>query len=178
MIISTKRLRIRPFNATDINQTYLSWLNDKEVMRFSNQRFTAHCHKTSMTYLESFSGTSNSFFLLEDAIRRNPIGTATVYRTLQHGTADIGLLLGDRSYWGKGYGKEAWMSILNFLSCEMSVRKVTGGALRANHAMIRIMRQSGMVHDGTRIGHEIIDGCPVDLLYFAHFCNGVKPGHA
>jgi RimJ/RimL family protein N-acetyltransferase len=38
----TRRLRLRPFQAADINDTYLGWLNDPEVTRFSNQRFHQH----------------------------------------------------------------------------------------------------------------------------------------
>jgi len=178
MKITTGRLRIRPFLSTDINLTYLSWLNDQEVTRFSNQRFIDHSHETSMAYLETFSGTPNSFLLLEDSLHSKPIGTATIYRSLQHGTADIGLLIGERSYWGNGYGKEAWIAILNHLSSDISIRKVTGGTLRPNNAMIRIMQQSGMVPDGTRIAHELIDGFPVDLLYFAHFSGMSTTAHA
>jgi RimJ/RimL family protein N-acetyltransferase len=49
------------------------------------------------------------------------------------------------------------------------VRKVTGGTLRCNAAMVRIMQACGMQPDGVRAGQELVDGEPQDVLYFARF---------
>ena len=168
-MITTARLRLRPFQAGDINATYLSWLNDPAVMRFSNQRFRTHTAESSAAYLASFSGTRNSFLLIEQRSDGRPIGTATVYRSPQHGTADIGLMVGNRQCWGQGYGREAWQAVLEALLKEPGIRKVTGGTARPNEAMVRIMEQSGMELEAVRARQELIEGQPVDLLYYARF---------
>ena len=97
----TPRLRLRPFHAADISASYLSWLNDPEVTRFSNQRFKQHTAESSAAYLESFAGNGNSFLLIEQLMDLRPIGTVTVYRDNRHLTADIGLMVGDRQCWGQ-----------------------------------------------------------------------------
>ena len=168
-MLSSARLFLRPFQVRDINDTYLGWLNDPVVMRFSNQRFREHTGATALAYLESFSGTANSFLLIEQRLNLRSIGTATVYRSLQHGTADIGLMVGDRQCWGKGYGREAWESLLEALLLEPGMRKVTGGTARPNLAMARIMEYSGMELEAVRGRQEIIEGQAVDLLYYARF---------
>jgi len=165
----TPRLRLRPFEAADINATYLGWLNDPEVTSYSNQRFHQHTAESCAAYLESFAGSSNSFLLIEQLEDQRPIGTATVYRTVQHGTADIGLMLGERRCWGQGYGREAWQAVLEALLAEAGIRKVTGGTARPNRAMVRIMEQLGMQLEAVRARQELIDGQPVDLLYYASF---------
>lgn len=169
MNLITPRLRLRPFEVADINATYLGWLNDPEVTRFSNQRFRRHSAESSTAYLESFAGSSNNFLLIEQLEDQRPIGTATVYSSVQHGTADIGLMLGERRCWGQGYGREAWQAVLDALLAEEGMRKVTGGTARPNRAMVRIMEQSGMELEAVRARHELIDGQPVDLLYYARF---------
>jgi len=163
----TPRLRLRPFLAADINATYLGWLNDPEVTRFSNQRFRQHTAVSSAAYLASFEGSANSFLLVEQRQNQRPIGTATVYRNLQHGTADIGLMVGDRSCWGQGYGGEAWQALLTALLAEPGLLKVTGGTARLNRAMVRIMVKSGMELEAVRTNQELIEGQPVDLLYYS-----------
>jgi len=165
----TPRLRLRHFQASDINATYLGWLNDPEVTRFSNQRFLEHTPESCAAYLASFEGSNNSFLLIEQRQDQRPIGTATVFRNSRHGTADIGLLVGDRSCWGKGYGREAWQAVLEALLAEPGMRKVTGGTARPNQAMVRIMEQSGMKLEAVRERQEVIEGYPVDLLYYARF---------
>jgi len=167
----TPRLNLRPFKAVDINSSYLGWLNDPEVMRFSNQRFEKHTVESCTAYLASFTGCSNCFLLIELLEDQRPIGTATVYRNNQHGTADIGLMVGERRCWGQGYGREAWQAVLEALMGEVGMRKVTGGTARPNRAMVRIMEQSGMVLEAVRVGQEIIEGELVDLLYYARFAS-------
>lgn len=169
MNLITPRLRLRPFEAADINATYLSWLNDPDVTRFSNQRFHQHTPESCAAYLESFAVSSNSFLLIEQLEDQRPIGTATVYRNNRHGTADIGLMVGERSRWGRGYGREAWQAVLETLLAEAGMRKVTGGTARPNQAMVRIMEQSGMELEAVRARQELIEGQPVDLLYYARF---------
>ena len=168
-MLTTARLRLRPFQLVHITVTYLSWLNDPAVMRFSNQRFRTHTAQSSTTYLESFAGTANSFLLITQRGDGRPIGTATVYRSPQHGTADIGLMVGDRQCWGQGYGREAWQAVLEALLQEPGIRKVTGGTARPNQAMVRIMEQSSMELEAVRARQELIEGQSVDLLYYARF---------
>ena len=169
MHLTTPRLLLRPFEPADITATYLSWLNDPEVTRFSNQRFRQHTAESSAAYLASFHGSGNSFLLLERLDSGGAIGTATVYRNSHHGTADIGLMLGDRRCWGQGYGREAWQAVLEALLKEPGLRKVTGGTARPNQGMVKIMEQSGMELEAVRARQELIEGQPVDLLYYARF---------
>ena len=169
MNLISSRLRLRPFRLADIGSTYLGWLNDPEVTRFSNQRFRDHTSQSCSAYLQSFVKTSNSFLLIEELDGTRPIGTATVYRKTYHGTADIGLMIGNKLCWGSGYGFEAWQAILEALLTDPGIRKVTGGTVRSNLAMLRIMEKSGMELEAVHSAQELIDGQPVDLLYFARF---------
>ena len=163
MNLITQHLRLRPFEAGDINATYLGWLNDPEVTRYSNQRFQQHTAESCATYLASFAGTINSFLLIEQLEDQRPIGTATVYRNNRHGTADIGLMVGERRCWGQGYGREAWQAVLGALLKEPGLRKVTGGTARPNQGMVKIMEQSGMEREAGRARQERIGGPPGDL---------------
>lgn len=169
MKIVTPRLRLLPFQLVDITPTYLGWLNDPDVTRFSNQRFNTHTAASSAAYLESFSGTSNSFLLIARSSNGRPVGTATVYRNTHHGTADIGLMIGDRQCWGQGYGREAWSGLLAALLKEPGIRKLTGGTSASNKAMLRIMEKSGMNLEAVRIRQELIEGKQVDLVYYSLF---------
>ena len=167
--LSTTRLRLRPFLATDVTPAYLAFLQDPIVTRFSNQRFRKHTIASCQAYQQSFQANDNSFLLIEHRQDSAAIGTMTIYRTPQHGTADIGLMLGNRHYWQKGLGLEAWLAVLEQLLQEQGIRKVTGGTARPNIAMVRIMEESGMTLEAVRQRHELIEGVAVDLLYYARF---------
>lgn len=163
------RVVIRPFTEADIDEAYIGWLNDPEVTRYSNQRFRRHDRSSLLAYARSFRGTDNHFLLIERQEDRITIGTLTVYASRHHGTADVGIMIGERSAWGSGYGKEAWSLVIEWLLSEPSIRKVTAGTLVSNISMLRLMNHSHMTHEATRRAQEIVDGEPTDIVYYARF---------
>jgi [ribosomal protein S5]-alanine N-acetyltransferase len=163
------RTRVRLFAPSDIDAAYLGWLNDPEVVRYSNQRFVHHTAESAAAFLASFAGSENLFLSIRRLADDRAVGTMTVYRAVPHGTADLGILVGDKQVWGQGYGREAWMLLLDWLDSQQVVRKFTCGTAAPNRAMRRLAEASGMELEATKCRHEIVDGVPVDLLFFARF---------
>jgi RimJ/RimL family protein N-acetyltransferase len=156
---------LRPFTHSNITSDYIGWLNNPAVVRYSNQRFLAHNVETCEAYLRSFIQTDNMFL----AIYRESdfVGTMTAYVSQAHKTADMGIMVGCQS-WGQGIGTDAWTTLMRYLF-QTGSRKVTGGTLRCNTAMVNIMMKSGMKPDGVRFAQELVNGQPEDILYFAKF---------
>lgn len=168
-VLFGNKVFLRPFTEFDIDVSYISWLNDPEVVRFSNQRFLIHDKISCMRYLASFNRTSNMFVSVRKISDNKQIGTLTAYISSNHGTVDIGILIGDKSVWGQGYGQEAWNLIINWLIQREDIRKITAGTVSCNYRMIKVMENSGMKLEAVRKEHEIIEGKPMDILYFAKF---------
>ena len=167
--IQGEKIQLNNFTNNDITEHYLSWLNDPEVVKYSNQRFVKHSRSTSIKYLESFSATSNLFLAIYLKDEKIHVGTMTVYISDEHETADIGIMIGDRNWWGHGIGGDAWRTMQIWLLEEARIRKVTGGTLRCNKSMINIMLNCDMKSDGIRKAQELVGGEAQDILYFAKF---------
>jgi RimJ/RimL family protein N-acetyltransferase len=163
-------VELRIFTQDNLTESYLGWLRDTNLMRFSNQRFRTHSMESCHAYMASFATSENLFMAIY--YKSSFIGTITVYRSLAHGTADIGLLISP-SVQGKGLGKDAWITLMTYL-LNTGTRKVTGGTLRCNVAMVRIMESSGMHPDGVRVGQELVDGVAHDMLHYAKFAQTDK----
>lgn len=161
------KVRLDTFVEADLTSAYLGWLNDPEVVRFSNQRFRSHTRESCAAYLESFRGTANDFLSIK--ADGEAIGTMSVYRAVPHRTADVGIMIGDRAYWNGGYGQDAWSTLLDWLLTHGGTRKVTAGTLACNKGMVRLMERSGMTLEGTRKAQELVDGKPIDILLYARF---------
>ena len=183
-LLRGRRVRLRPFTAADITDAYIGWLNDPEVVRYSNQRFVRHTRESCERYFGSFAGSANLFVSLRvmragaaaDADQGEgdelAVGTLTAYRSQPHGTADVGILLGERAVWGQGIGLEAWQLLTDWLVTTAGVRKVTAGTLACNRAMLAVAERSGMVREAVRRAQELVDGVPTDIVYFARFAAG------
>lgn len=168
-VLEGRQVRLRPFGAPDITPVYLGWLQDPEIVRFSNQRFRTHTADTCQAYLTSFNGGPNYFLSICDRDTEAMLGTMTVYRSVHHGTADIGIMVGERRVWGQGIGADAFGTVMATLLDSGEIRKVTAGTLSVNTGMIRIMEKAGMQHEATRRDQELADGVPVDVVYYARF---------
>ena len=172
-IIRTERLVIRPFSIKYLTPRYVSWLNDREVVRYSQQGFRKHTPAECRRYFESFKGTPHYFWAvttIDPAL--GYIGTMNAHVYPRHRQADIGILLGERSAWGKGFGLEAWSAACDYLFRKAGMRKITAGALSVNSRMLSLMKRAGMVPDGRRVRQCIFEGNEVDVIHMAMFKHG------
>jgi RimJ/RimL family protein N-acetyltransferase len=101
---------------------------------------------------------------------RQKIGTVTASINTDHGTTDLGILIGEKTVWGCGYGIDAWRTLARWVEVEHGVRKITGGALARNKAMIRILQKSKFHLEAVLRKQEIYCGVPEDILLYARFC--------
>ncbi len=163
------KVALRRFAPSDITDTYIGWLNDPEVTRYSNQRFRTHDRASCETYLATFEGSANLFVSIRDAVTDSAIGTMTAYANAHHGTCDVGIMIGERHHWGGGYGQDAWDLLTNWLLTDGGVRKLTAGCLAPNRGMVKLMERSGMQLEATRRQQEIVDGHAEDILLYARF---------
>ena len=152
-----------------MNKKNVEWLNDPEVVRYSEQRHKSHSLGSCRKYMESFNDTPNYYFaiLLSESYEKH-IGNISVFVDVNNKIADISIMVGDRQYWGKGYGGEAFIGVVNFLK-ELKIRKITAGTIETNHAMIKIMKKARMAEDGRRIKHFVHQGKEVDIVYSSIF---------
>lgn len=167
--IASDRLRVLPFGEQHLTPRYVGWLNDADVVRFSEQRFLRHTLESCREYWASFAGTPNYFWAIELRYANTHIGNINAYVDEAHGVADVGILIGDKGCWGQGYGTEAWTAVLRWLIDHAGMRKVTGGTLACNTGMLAVMEQAGMVDDGRRVRHVLVDGQETDVVYKALF---------
>jgi ribosomal-protein-alanine N-acetyltransferase len=167
--LNTDLVSLRLFTRTDISEQYISWLNDIDVVKYSNQKFIKHTTESCINFFDGFENSPSLFIAIEDALSDNVIGTLTIHCSRPHNTADVGILLGNKDYWGKGYAKQAWCSVVDLLSDVINIRKVTAGTLACNLPMIGLMKASDMKLDGIRLGQELVDGQPMDIVYYARF---------
>lgn len=167
-IFDTDNLIICPFDTYHLTQNYVDWLNDKEVVRFSEQRHKTHTLESCLAYWQSLKNSPSLFWAIETKAKVH-IGNITAHFDIANGSADIGILIGNKSCWGKGYGQEAFSTVCEFLLEHASIRKVTAGTMAWNVGMRKVMAKSGMIEDGIRKRHFLLCEEEVDLIFSAKY---------
>jgi len=168
--IRTKRLLITPFREKHLTQRYVGWLNDPDLMRYSENRHKDHTLASCHAYWKSFDGTPNIFWAIEEVETGNShIGTINAYIDKNNLLADIGILIGEKKAQNKRYGVEVWSGVCEYLFRETGIRKLSAGTMSVNVPMVKLMHSVGMVNDGVRKKHYLFNGKQVDILYLAFF---------
>ena len=156
----------KKFNKKFKKKKYINWLNDKHLMQYSDRRHQKHTPITCMSYLRSFKKTNNYFYAILDSQTKEHIGNITAIIDVNNSVADIGILIGKKSM---GYGKVAWSRMMNILF-DLGIRKVTGGAMSNNLAMIKIFKSSEMNFEYKKIKQYLYKRQKyVDLVGYCKF---------
>ena len=66
-------------------------------------------------------------------------------------------------------GYEVFSLAISALLIQAKMRKVTAATMSSNLGMIKIMEKCGMNLEATQTAQELLNGEPVDILYFAKF---------
>lgn len=98
------------------------------------------------------------------------IGDAGLFHFEQrNGTAELGIGIGDRAYWGKGYGREAVGLLVEYGFTMHNLRKIWLETHGSNERAIRSYLAAGFVEEGRQREHVWSGGQYEDLVLMARF---------
>jgi RimJ/RimL family protein N-acetyltransferase len=160
--IATKRLFLLPPTPKDIIKQ-IDWLNDPEVVKYSEQRHRKHDLRSQCEYVDSLVPPNHLWAIHYDG---NQIGTISARVDKHNSVADLAILIGDRSRWDNGFGFEAWEAVMEFLFSH-NVRKIEAGCMQHNLAMVRICEANRMQLEGRRHAHFHLGGYDYsDMMFY------------
>jgi RimJ/RimL family protein N-acetyltransferase len=82
-----------------------------------------------------------------------------------NGDAWVGIGIGERSEWGKGYGTDAMRVLLRYAFTELNLHRVSLGVFDYNPRAIRSYEKAGFRHEGREREQLHRDGSRADGLY-------------
>lgn len=80
-------------------------------------------------------------------------------------TAELGIAIGDKAYWSRGYGREAVTLLLHYAFRYRNLRRVWLWVHADNERAIRAYTACGFVDEGRLREHMYSDGRYVDAVY-------------
>jgi UDP-4-amino-4,6-dideoxy-N-acetyl-beta-L-altrosamine N-acetyltransferase len=92
--------------------------------------------------------------------------------------ATFGMLLGEPSEWGKGYGSEATRMVLDYGFGTLNLNRVQLEVLEHNVAGLRAYEKAGFRREGVMRQHHYVDGAYVDTVVMGILRSEWKPSPA
>jgi RimJ/RimL family protein N-acetyltransferase len=171
MIIKGNKVDLAPITYRDVkNKKYISWLNNKKLLKYSNQRF----EKQTFSKLNKFfllSRQQENLFCKILTKEKDFIGTIICRIDKNHNTGNLGILIGDTKFESKGHGLDAWLTAMKYLQKKMKIKKIFAGTLSCNKPMLKIFKKSKMKYEATFKKHEIVNKKYYNLIFYSVFTN-------
>jgi RimJ/RimL family protein N-acetyltransferase len=148
-----KLVRLKAQDAQTMAEAYSKWSRDAEFFRLQDS-YPARTFsvKKAKEWLEKDQEKERqdqfpfAIYRLEDDHLLGDIGLGGIEWT--HGDAWVGIGLGEREVWGKGYGTDAMRIILRYAFTELNLHRVSLNVFEYNPRAIRSYEKAGFVHEG------------------------------
>ena len=149
-IIKGKNYYLSQFSIKDINDEYLSWLNEPEVNKFLEIRFKKQSKNLAIKYINSFYSTEEKYIWGIYCYNSNKlVGTINLWNlNRNHGFAEISLMIGDRSHWGKTAAEESLRLAINFAFFKKKLRRITASSYSLNLGINFTLKKLGFKLEG------------------------------
>lgn len=161
-----ERVYLREVRPSDVNATYYRWMNDPEVTRYLESRYYPQPAEKITEFVEGMLGNRNHVFfaiVLKDGDRH--IGNIKLGNiNWIHRTADVGLLIGEKDCWGKGYASEAIRLITEYAFGTLNLRKLVAGCYDVNGGSAKAFLKVGWAEEGRRKAQYFCDGAYRDEI--------------
>ncbi|MXQ53119.1 GNAT family N-acetyltransferase [Shimazuella alba] len=150
MLFDSSRVRLRKMIKED-TELYHKWRNDIEVMQSTNSSLDVYPINATKEFVDHVilgSHTAKSYIMVEKE-HETPIGIISLINIdYKNRNAECIIDIGEKEYWGKGYGSEGLKLLLDYAFYEMNLHRVSLKVFSFNDRAIRLYTKIGFQEEG------------------------------
>jgi RimJ/RimL family protein N-acetyltransferase len=168
VFLKGKKTILRPLLERDI-PLLLRWVNDPEIRQFITRVFPA-MENDEKEWLERLHRHSDKeVVLIMETLGHTPIGTMGIHGIdWRNRVATTGALIGEKSFWGKGYGTDAKMILLDYALNRLNLRKIMSRVYAFNKRSLAYS-----LHCGYRIEGRLKESVFINGRYWDEYILGL-----
>jgi len=154
------RISLREVQTSDVTDAYYQWMNSPEINRYLESRFYPHSKEDLRAFVSHIADDKNHVFLAMihkyshqhiGNIKLGPINWI-------HRHANIGLLIGEKDFWGQGLATEAIQLVVQYAFDTLNLHKLMAGCYADNSGSARAFQKAGFEIEGVRKSHFYHEG--------------------
>ena len=159
---------LRALLEEDSRGPYVQWFNDAEACAGNSHHLFPYTVDAAKMYIGGANNAKTMLFLgIICRAGDRHIGNITLDRINSiNRTADLAIFIGDKSCWGKGYGKEAGRLICDHGFLALNLNRISCGTFENNIGMRRLAEYLGMIQEGQRRQAVYKEGCYLDVIEY------------
>lgn len=148
MYLSSDKLRIRTMKRPDI-PLLVKWKNDAEIADLVRGQPINTTYDLESRRYERGLSEHDAVRLIIETLPGQPIGFISISEIdKDNQKADIGMLIGEKDYWGKGYGTDALIILLNHMFFDLGFNRIGLEVFEYNLRAKRVYEKIGFKVEG------------------------------
>ena len=157
---------LKPLTSSSVSAEYVSWLNDLDTNQYLESRFITHNIESASNFILNQINTGYVLFYGIWSLNNEHIGNIKLGPIdLNHLSADLGFLIGNKNFRGHGIASEAIRLISNY-AFSQGLKKITAGAYEDNIGSIKALLKSNFHQEGLKISQVVSSGHRMNVLIF------------
>lgn len=171
--IESVRLIMRPMLAQDAHGPYLAWMSDPEVLKHLEARHAIHTAESLTRYIAEMSNRTDTLFLaiVEKSSGRHIGNIKLGLIDADQKRAEMGIMLGAKDVWGRGYGSEAIAALCDHAFRIIGLHRVQAGCYADNEGSRRAFIKAGFAQEGRLRDYWLIESGWQDQLILGRTSN-------
>ena len=170
MDIQGTNISLRSIDMSYVSDNYVSWMNDKEVISGLQNPVIPYTKEMLSDYIQSvIKNSNNQMFAIIDNTSGKHIGNIKLIVNKENKNCELGILIGDKNFWGKGVGQESCKLLVKYAFNDLNLSKVWLAVHANNNAAIRLYEKIGFQTEGVFKKHIFYDGQFIDKVFMAIF---------
>ena len=159
-----ERIYLSPKNIEDV-EIFTEWMNDFYVTDYTGRSHQTMALQEEKQYLENVQKDKSTFAII-DLETDKIIGTVGLHSVDNiNRTATLGIFIGNRDYWNKGYGTEAVQLILDFGFNYLNLNNIELALMEFNERALKCYQKCGFKEIGKRRKCKFINGKYYDSIH-------------
>ncbi|MGC7872271.1 GNAT family N-acetyltransferase [Desulfosporosinus sp. SYSU MS00001] len=148
-MLEGKKIKIRPIEEDDIDIIY-QWLSDEEINYWSSGAWPLNTLYSKDQIIEKFLDGPSDVYRYAILNEKNLlIGTIGFKELNVPGrSTTLFIVIGDKSYWGRGYGTDAIITFVRFLFTQWNFHRISLDTWDENLRAIRAYEKVGFKIEG------------------------------
>jgi len=165
-VIAGERIRLEP-PRLEYAPVYMRWFADRAVTRYMLTRYPTSLRKQEEWIEQMASSSDEVLWAMVRAGGGDLIGNLGLHRIVwPHAHVELGYVIGERDYWGKGHATEAVKLATAYAFLELGLHKVWARVIVQNEGSRRTLERNGYQPCGLFRQDRYLEGRWHDLAVF------------
>ena len=169
-IFKGELVRLAAVDAEELGRAYAVWNRDSEFKRLLDIFAKLHSARSTIDFFRKMleEGKPGEYYFairaLEDDRLLGDISLDVVNGWMGR-NAFVGIGIGERRNWNRGYGTDAMQVALRYAFTELNLERVTLNVFEYNPRAVRSYEKAGFQHEGRIRGALLKDGRRWDMIF-------------